>query len=231
VAAVLHLGATALTTDVSSYASATFAPTVGDLLVVIVAVSDSTAAAPTMVESAGGGTYSLIGTPALWQASAGRLLMFVRNTVCETNTTRTFTFGTSDAGTGCVIAIARVTGMFRAGLFAIRQSDPTDNGAGGTAPNTVFPAVALTGNACIAAAANLANPATMTAPASFTERVDTGFATPTAGLEYASRDSGHTSATITWGATSATAWGAFSIELDATVPPGFLQRRGPNYRR
>jgi hypothetical protein len=233
VAAVTHLGSAVSSAQASSYATGTFAPAVGDLLVVFVAITDSLATVPAMAESAGGGTYGLIGVPALWQVSAGRLLAFVRNSLCETNTTRTFTFTTTDAGTGCVVSIAKVTGMTRVGQSAIRQSDPTDNGASGVAPNTVFPGVALTGNACIGSVANLLNPAGLTPPTSFTELLDTGGTLPTNGFEYASRDSGHTSATITWGNAPASAWGAFSIELDATValPPPKKRRDVPIVRK
>ncbi|MDQ5822056.1 MAG: hypothetical protein M3540_11505 [Actinomycetota bacterium] len=221
-AAVTHLGSATSSANGTSYATASLTPAAGDLLVVIVAAPGTQATAPTMVESAGGGTYTFIGR-AIKATSADALYYFVRDTLCENATARTFTFDcTQDAATGCCIAVAKATGMFRAGLEAIRQSDPTDNAAAGGTPATVFPAVALTGNACIAAMSNAANPATLTAPASFTELFDGGSATPANGLEYAGRDSGHTSATITWGSTSATAFCAFSVELDASaraVPP------------
>lgn len=216
-AAVTHLGnLTPSTADVSSYATGSLVAAVNDLLVVIVATSDSVAATTTMVESAGGGTYTQIAR-ATKRTSLDSLYMFVRNTLCETAVGRTFTWATADAATGCHIAVAKATGMGKAGMAAVRQFKATDNGAVAGTPNTVFPAVALTGNACICAVTNGANPATMTPPASFTERADLGYITPTTGLEYASRDSGHTSATITWASTSASAWGALSIELDTMV--------------
>lgn len=216
-AAVTHLGATALTTNLSAYTSGSFSPVVGDLLIVYCAVSDSVAAAPTLTESAGGGTYILIGR-ATWRTSLDSLYVYVRNTLAEANTARTWTFTTADAATGIVFAIAKATSMTRAGWSAVRQFDTTDNGAGGVAPNTVFPAVALTANACIFGLGNGANPCNQLPPTSFTERVDTGYATPTTGFEYASRDSGHTSATIASGDTSATAWGAFALELNTLAP-------------
>jgi hypothetical protein len=218
VAAVTHLGATASTSNTTSYVSGSFTPAIGDLLVVYVAVSDTVAATTTLTESAGGGTYVQIGRAAK-RTSLDSIYVFVRNTRCETAAARTFTWATTDAATGCVIAIAKVTGMSRAGLSAVRQFDTTDNGAAATTPNTVFPAAALTANPYLAGCSNGANPAGVTPPVSSVERVDTGYSTPATGLEYASRDSGFVGTTVSWGAASASAWGAFSMELDTSVLP------------
>lgn len=220
-AAVTHLGATASTTDASSYLSGSFTPAIGDLLVVYVAASDSVAATTTLTESAGGGTYSQVGR-ATKRTSLDSLYVFVRNTLCETTVARTFTWATGDPATGAVIAVAKVTGMTRAGLGAVRQSAAANNGVAAGTPTTTFPAAALTGNPYLAGCSNGANPAGLTPPASAVERVDTGYATPVTGLEYASRDTGFTGTAVAWGAASATVWGAFSVELDTSalsLPP------------
>jgi hypothetical protein len=59
----------------------------------------------------------------------------------------------------------------------------------------------------------------MTPRASFTERSDGGYATPAAGLETMSRDSGETGTTQTWGSASASAYCSLVLELDTTTTP------------
>jgi hypothetical protein len=66
---------------------------------------------------------------------------------------------------------------------------------------------------------NSSSPAGIAKPTSWTEQVDVGYATPSTGLEYASRNSGFTGTTITWASTSATVWGAISVELDTSAAP------------
>jgi hypothetical protein len=220
VAAVTHLFSSQLTTNLSSYTTASFSPTAtGDLLVVFVGVTASASATPTLTESAGGGTYALVTPNALKAASADLLYVFIRNTLTENTTARTLTWTSSptDAATTFGLLVARVTGMSRAGATAIRQKAVANNQALGTTPATTFALAALTTNPCIGCVFNGSNPATVTPPASFVERLDTGIGTPNAGMEYASRDSGHTSATITWASTSATAFGVQSLELDVSA--------------
>jgi hypothetical protein len=223
-ASVTHLGDQGFTTNVAAYTTTTgWTPAVGDHLIVFVSLTASVSAAPTLAESAGGGTYTLVGR-AVKATSADALYCFVRDTLCESTASRNFTFTSSpsDAATTCIFSMEKTTGMIRAGTSSIRQFDPTDNGAAAGTPNTVFAGVALTGNPCIGAVANGATPAAITPPGgTFSELADVGQSTPAAGLETAKSDSGHTSATITWGGTSATAWCAFSVELDTTAPTQF----------
>jgi hypothetical protein len=224
-ATVTHLGDQGFTTNVAAYTTTTgWTPAVGDHLIVFVSVTASAGASPTLTESAGGGTYTLVGR-AVKATSLDTLYCFVRDTLCESTTSRNFTFNASgaDAATTCIFSMEKTTGMSRAGIGSIRQSDPTDNGAAAGTPATVFAGVTLTENPCIGAVANSTTPAGMTAPGSFSELADVGQSTPSAGLETVSRNSGHTSATITWGGTSASTFCAFSVELDASeAPPPIL---------
>jgi hypothetical protein len=91
-------------------------------------------------------------------------------------------------------------------------------GAAAATPTCVLNSAALTTNALIGAVFNGTNPATMTPRASWTERADVGYATPTSGLEVMSRDSGETATSIAWGGTSASAFCASVFELDITAP-------------
>jgi hypothetical protein len=47
--------------------------------------------------------------------------------------------------------------------------------------------------------------------------MDVGYSTPTTALESAYLASGHTSATVTWGGTSGTAYRAAVVELDTSI--------------
>lgn len=189
-----------------------------DLLVVACTASTNTNASPTCTDDAGG-TYTLLGT-ALWNTSASIGSVFVRNTLIPTasdgtSVTVTVATGTNDAAE---IAIVAVKGMMRAGSAAIRGSGFHANGATSTSPTATLSANALTGNVTICGV--FSGDTTTTPPSGWTERGDTSQATPTTALEVATRDSGFTSAAITFGATQSTTWGAFAIELDGSNPLG-----------
>jgi hypothetical protein len=214
-AAVTHRHAdTPDTSNASSYTSGSFTPGNGELLVVVVDAS-GTAATGTVTDSIGGTYTRIIGAQ---HSSADLIAFFVRDALIGTGVSMTVTFDcTGDNATGCNIFVAGVSGMTRTGASAVRQSDNTDNTGAGTTPSITFPAAALTGNPTIVAIGNASNPAGCTPPTSLTELADVGYSTPTRGTEYASRDSGFTGTTITWGAASASAWGAVGIELDTSA--------------
>jgi hypothetical protein len=68
----------------------------------------------------------------------------------------------------------------------------------------------------------------MTPPTSWTEDSDNGYSTPTAGQESVSRVSGFTGTTVTWGGTSATAFGDIIVEIDtSSFPAGEEDARNP----
>jgi hypothetical protein len=106
------------------------------------------------------------------------------------------------------------------GAGAVRSSGGQSAGGAGTTPAPVLNLTPLTANLIIGSVANGTNPAALTPRASYTEAPtpDVGYATPTTGLEVMFRNSGETSATITWGGTSATAFASVAIELDVSVP-------------
>jgi hypothetical protein len=187
---------------------------IGDVYVVVVGNSGQTAN-PTVSDNRPGGSYSLI-TSALAATSADKLAIFIRNNPFNVaaSTTVTMTPGTTTGGGLNVIA---VSGMKYGGLGAVRQSAVQANQAAGT-PAPVFGQAALTGNMCIGAVYNASSPAGMTFPASWNERQDVGYSTPTTGLETITRDSGFTGTTVTWGGASATPFASLIIELVADDP-------------
>lgn len=206
---------TADTNNVTAYASPSFTPAAGDLLVVLI-VASGTQTNGTVTASANGITFTFV-NKSIQNTSTNECLVFVADQLVPASpAAMTVTFNCpADAGTGAVVMCARVSGMSLAGTAAIRQSTKQDNQTGGTTPAPVFPASALTGNPTLVVLGAISTTGT-TQPAGWTEQVDTTYATPTIGAGYVSRDSGFTGTTITWGST-ATAFGDVAIELDASA--------------
>ena len=196
-------------------------PASGDLLVVIVTKEASALSSPMvsadLTSSVAPTAFTLIRSQG-HRSSVAHMSVFVANALTVDTTSRTVTIASgSDAGAGTIISVYSVSGMSRVAGDAVRgQGGQTDQAAATPAP--AFGQAALTGNACIGAVYNGTNPATMTAPASWTEGGDSGYTTgQVSGLETCHRDSGETGTTITWGSASDTLFASIIIELDTTV--------------
>jgi hypothetical protein len=209
--------ATVSTSQAESYASSSFTPAAGDLLVVFVSASATTATG-SLTDSQGLGWTKT--TNASFSGAPDRLYVFVANTLAAASS-MTVTFDcTGDQATGANIAIARVSGMTRTGTSgAIKQKRQVSGQSASTTPEAIFAASCQTGNPTLGVVGNRANPAGLTAPTNWTEQVDTGYNTPSSGLEYVSQNSGFTGTTITWGSTSSTVYGVQIIELDTSAAP------------
>lgn len=203
--------------------SASFTPAVGDLIVVVTGHSGYTGSvAPTDDNSDGFGTYSLAKS-SMCRSSADRVQIWVRDALvgAAAATVVSIAPGTT---TGGGLRPLKVTGMSRAGASAIRQVGGQDDTAAAT-PAPSFPGAALTTNPLVGLVMNASNAAALSAPSGWSESFDQGYNTPTSGLECVTRDSGETGTTITWGSSSATAFGSVIVELDASsawVPQAIL---------
>lgn len=217
-AAVVAGVSTTSTSNITSYQTPSFTPAAGDLLVVFVLASGTVVLADTTLTDSNSMGFTLI-TTAVRSASADTLFLFVANKLAA-GSAMTVTFNCpSDAATGNIIQVARVSGMLRTGIMAVRQTAIESNKSAAGTPAPAFTKAALTGNPTLGMVGNGTNPATMTPPASWTEVDDTGYITPTEGAEYVSRDSGFTGTTITWGGTSASSFGDIIVELDTSRVP------------
>tara|TARA_R110000868_G_scaffold37524_1_gene132671 strand:+ start:937 stop:2598 length:1662 start_codon:yes stop_codon:yes gene_type:complete len=193
----------------------TATPAVGDLVVIITAHSGNTStAAPTDNNSGGGGTYTLVNT-AVKAASADTMKVWVRNNLITSATSTVFTHAPG-ASTGGGLVVIDCQGGDKAGASAIVQSAIQSNIASGT-PAPVFGSAVNTQNAVIGAVFNASNPAALTPRTNFTELFDSGYNTPTTGLEVISDNSGETGTTMTWGSTSPSAFASVVVELEASV--------------
>lgn len=204
---------------VSGTHSVTTTPELHDLIIIIganIALGSDTA--PT--DDNNSGTYSLI-VGANKNAGADRLTGYVRTSLITSAVSTIFTRAPG-ATSGGGIAVYKITGIKVAGLTATPQWGSQANQA---ATGTPAPAL-FTGNPpvitnpIIGAVFNATNPATMTPRAGYTEDLDTGSTTPY-GIETMHRNSGETSATITWGGTSASAFASLAIEIKAPLPQQF----------
>lgn len=202
--------------------TASFTPAAGDLLVATALVTgNGNLTGHAFTDSQGLG-WSNVRTVRL-NTSADSMTMAVANALtAAAGMTVTFT-ASGGTGTGIAISVLRVSGMSRVGSDAVRQEASQGNQAAGT-PAPVFSASALTTNPTVGAVGNGTNPAGMTAPTSWTEVHDVGYALPDGGLETVGRIAAFTGTTITWGSASATDFGSIIAELDSTFDPMFFPR-------
>lgn len=213
-ATVSSLGSTFNTTAGNKTVVAT--PAVNDLIVVVAGgtgTSEANAATTSVTDNNSSGTYyKLLDITRSGDGGNPRLSVWVRNSLVGSATSTTFT-ATMASTSGGGLQVFAVSGMSRVGLLAARRA-VGDVGAAAATPAVSFITPIDTANAVIGAVMNITNPAGMTAPASWSESIDTGYATPSAGLETAFRNSGETTATPTWGGTSASAFRVVVVELD-----------------
>lgn len=201
----------ASTTNASAYTSSAFTPAAGDLLIALLTISGNTTGHVTDTQNLG---WDLVAS-VLSASSVNTTYVFIsQRFAAASSMTITFT-STSGAGSGSIMGVVRCSGMTRAGANAVRQSAKQANAAIGT-PAPVFGEAPLTTNPIVGAIANGTSPATMTAPTTWTEFADLGYATPTTGQETVGINSGFTSTTVTWGSSSATVFGSIVVELDTT---------------
>lgn len=214
------------TNNAATYASGSFTPAVGELLVAMAYYTAGTQVdtTPAMSDSKGLG-WTLVGFQEADNHGNG-LAIFVANALVASATSMTVTLDVSGGtgNTGAEIAVVGLSGMTKVGAAAILQSNFKDkalSGGNSTTPFAAFGANAQTGNPTLAAVGGAGlNPLTITPPTGWTEKLDTGYNTPTTGFEYATRDSGFTGTTITWGSTAPGRWQAGVIEFDISSGGG-----------
>jgi len=193
--------------------SGSITPSVGGLLVIVEGYSGGTRASSTPPTDNQGGTYTKLAQAE--QASGARSAsIWVRDTLVASAVAHQITQGDppgSDTGGG--FQVQEWSGFTVGGSVVLVQSAQQDTQAASTTPAPTFPQSAATGNPTIGQVVNASTTATLTEPTNWTERVDTGYNTPATGLETATRDSGFTGTTITWGGTSPTAFCDIIVEL------------------
>lgn len=221
-AAVTHAGATWNTTAGNKTVTAT--PAVGDLIVVVAGTS-GLAGGTTAVTDNQGGTYVQVDQDRTGFSTTGVLTVWIRNSLIESAVSTIFT-ASQGGSTGGGLSVERVSGMSIVGRDAVRRigvatwnTGGQSTGTAGTTPAPVLGATPLTANTIISAICNGASAAGIVVQrATYTEDFDNAYTTPNTGLEVNHLNSGETSATITYGGTSATAFASVALELDTSVP-------------
>lgn len=212
-AAVSLLGSTFTTT--AGAKSVTASPAVGDLILIAVMVTgDSTWSAPTDNNSSG--TYTLIDSYATGGASIPDCAWYVRDALISSATSTIFTLANPGSDDGGGLAVIKVTGMSKFGSDAVRQSKKASSGGSPPATGT-WTSAKLTTNPVVGLVTAPLNPPAVTPTTSYSELLDTGYNTPTSGIEIQYIDSGDTTNTMTWGSSIATGWRCIGVELDASA--------------
>jgi hypothetical protein len=221
-AAVTSLGATWNTTAGNKTVTAT--PAVDDLIVVVHGMSGWASGDTSVITDNQGGTYTQIGANPLSTGggTSGALWISIRTALISSASSTIFT-ATNTGDTGGGLTVLKVTGMSRVGSSAVRQSigqsSQTEN-----PPVIAFGSATLTENPIILAVFGEDNPAGVTPPTDFTERTDTGWSSPTSGIEVCSIDSGKTSSSYSWSGGALTDHNEVGVELDTSLgdPEGSL---------
>lgn len=215
-AEVVLLGSTFDTNSGTHTVTAT--PQQNDLIVIITACTGNTSTSPPTDNGTNGATYVAIsGASALKNTSADLLQAFVRpNFIQYKGVSTTFTHAPG-ASTGGGLAVYAIRGIAKVNTAAIRQAAAQANHASGSAPAPTFSSSVLTGNPVISAVFNGTNPPGLTAKSGYTRDLNTGYATPTTGIDTMSITSGETGTAITWGSSSASAFSSIAIEFDMSI--------------
>jgi hypothetical protein len=108
--------------------------------------------------------------------------------------------------------------MSRVGVQAVRQNIG-ESSATESPPTITFESTTLTENPVILAMMCENNPATATEPTGFTEADDTGWATPTTGVQVCWDDSGNTATLFSWAGGGMIDHNEIGVELDTSAAP------------
>jgi hypothetical protein len=204
-------------TSANGTKTVTATPAVGDLIFIVTAHANNTAQiAPTDNNSGGGGTYSLSDYNSWYKdSSTDTLQIWVRNALITSATSTTFTHAPGSTSGGG-LAVVVVQGVTNTGTLAIQKSGGQDNQSGSTTPAPSLGATPNISRPVISAVYNSSNPANVTARSGYTTLFNLGHAFPGSGLAVIARNSGETSATITWGGNSS-AFASIALELSSPI--------------
>lgn len=199
-------------------------PAVDDLIVVVHGMSGWASGDNSTItdnNADGLGTYHRIGTATVPMSqgggTGGALWISIRNALVGSATSTTFTC-TNTGDTGGGLTVLRFSGMTRVGSQAIKQSKG-ENTQTENPPTLTFGATTDTNNPIVLAVLGEDNPAAVTPPTGFTEADDTGWATPTTGIEVCWDNSGNTATLFSWSGGALTDHNEVGLELDTTAPP------------
>lgn len=219
-ASVTHLGTTFNTTNNAAGGSKTVTatPTAGALILIVVANNNNAGADTDAPTDDQGGTYVQLHN-SFKAAAADKQAIWARTSAIPAGTSTVFTSVTAATTTGGGLSVLQVTGMSKFGAASALQVGRQTGQSGSNTPTVTLGATPQSTNPIVGSCFSGTNSSTTVTPRTgYTEHFDGGFATPNAGLEVMSLNSGETSATIAWGSAIAAASTNCSIvvELDAS---------------
>jgi len=198
----------------------TATPAVGDLIVVVASSSGLAGGTTAVTDDNSSGTYTQVDSDRTGFSTTGVLTVWVRDQLIAAASSTIFTIAqVGSSGGGGVVY--RVAGMRSVGAAAVRGNGGQSTGTAGTTPAPVLSVTPLLDNPIITAVSNGTNGGGVTYRATYADNGPAGYNTPATGLECGFVNSGETTATITWGGTSASAFASVAIELDASRVPRF----------
>lgn len=141
-ATVTYRDTTASTTNATAYTGASFTPAVNDLLVAMVAATD-TVGTGSMTGSAGP-AWTLYRSDAFTQGTiTTTIYIFVTTSLVSSATAQTVTFTCSATCSGAIVHVCSISGLSRTGTSAFKQA------ASATFTSTPPPSVTLTSTSTI----------------------------------------------------------------------------------
>jgi hypothetical protein len=172
-----------------------------------------TGVSTTSVTDDQGGTYTAVAS-CLKTGSADIMAFYIRDQLVTTTAVHAVQ-GAGGLCTGGGIAVFKVTNMTATGAAAMRSNGSQAGQAAANTPAPVLSNTPLLKNPVLSAVFMGAS-VTVAGRAGYTEHFDETYATPATAWQAQSRDSGETSATLTYGGSPGTGvWGSVAIELSA----------------
>jgi hypothetical protein len=204
-------------TTAGAKTTGSFTPAAGELLLAVVGIATSDTA-PTFSDTDANITgWTLLDSfRSFASAATGGLRIYAANQAAAGAAITVTMTPTADAGGG--LAILSVTDPAGFGASAARSAGgQADQGAGTPAP--VLSNTPLSHNPIVIAVMTNTNGSANAAPRTgYTEDYDQGFNTPPAGIEVQHLNSGETSATLTTGGATPSAFASIGIEVSTNAP-------------
>ncbi len=202
----------------------TITPAVGDLFVVWASCLSFGGGASWTCTDNNGGTYTQVDVASCADASFGtvHLVCFVRDQALPNTTSTTVTIADSGGFSGILAAVDAIAGSLNYGTAAIRSYGHQNSQTSGATPTVVMNNSALSRNMTIGmvGSSKSTTGAVFTPPSGYSEDCDfeRNLGMETNAIEVASRATGSTSNTLTWGSSSTWNFGAIAVEVDVGLP-------------
>lgn len=205
------------TTGGTTDPTGTLTPALNDLLVVFAGTTGLTGGTTAVTDNNSSGTYTQVDVDRTNGINTGTLTAWVRTALIGSAVSTIVTAATQTS-TGGGLAVYRVSGMTQTGATALRSKGGQSSGVAGATPAPVLDLTPLTTNPILIGLMNGTNgSANQTPRTGYTEGNDQGYNSPAAGFATQFVNSGETSATLTFGGTTPTAFATIALELDASA--------------